>query len=623
MWQIKYVAGENFMSFEKAEFAFENKCYVVRGLNLDNDGQQSNGGGKTSFADIAAVALFGYSLTGRNVKDCVQWNVDAKCLVVQLFMENLEHNLNCYIVRRIYSGGKGQELSIFVNDVVPKSLPSKKGVENGVDVREGNAYILKEILDITEDDLLNYYFISRKNYKPFLEVNTDRKLEVISRFSRADVVDKVIVKLEENVKEVDADLTHAKNSILKLEGNIEALHQMLLQPARDEFELGKLTEISNIENTLLTKLDEYERFSAEIIDLEAAIAEAEFEPVDYSAKLQKLQEKQKATDAVKNKHIKDSNNLNQSMNKKQALMKNAITCPQCSHQFNIHGEAIPTAADIDNIKKELESIQTLIDKVTKDKADNDQALLDISNMKSKQDGLLFELEGEKRRLKHLQRSNEDLLKQMQNLEIALTKAQAKSFDEQESAVQAQINDKELQLQQLDINCQGLHDENTNIKKWIEIFNDFKFELGNKPLENICVLVNQYLKMNGSDLNLLIEGFKKIRSGEIRQALNPVVYRNWMNPQPLVQFSEGERARLNLTVDLAFQQLINSTSKYGGLDYYQNDELLSPLDSLGVSNAAQAFNNLNKTIMLVSHSGADMMYDNTILIKKENKVSVVS
>ena len=154
------------------------------------------------------------------------------------------------------------------------------------------------------------------------------------------------------------------------------------------------------------------------------------------------------------------------------------------------------------------------------------------------------------------------------------------------------------------------------------FEDFKFYLGNKPIEAICSLVNQYLSLNGSDLNLHIEGFKKLRSGELRQSLNPVIYRNWTNPQSFVQFSEGEKVRLCMSVDLAFQQLINESSKFGGLDLYVGDENLNSLDSIGVGNAASAFNQLNKTIILVTHSGSDLIYPNTITVKKQNGKSEV-
>lgn len=621
MWKIKQISAENFMSFEKVEFLFDSKCYVVQGLNLDNDGQKSNGGGKTSFADIAAIALLGYSLTGRNVKNCVNWYTDAKSFVVQLHMVNEAHGLVCDITRRIYSGSKGQELSLLVNSAVPTTLPTKKGVENGVDVREGNAYILKEILDITEDDLLNYYFISKKNYAPFLEINTDRKLEVIGRFSRADVVETVISRLTDNVKEIDRDIANKNHEISRAEGHIEALNKMLLEPAIEEFERQKQADIAAAEKEMESHLARLDSIAEELGVEEARLAElSSIEILDWDEKMRLAMDKCTAMVAK----VSEQNNYiklkNEQLHKFEVQLQSAISCPKCNHKFSLKGTTIPSTVEIDAIKDHLSRLHEEKSKFEAEAQAAQNELAPMLEEKKAQDALLIEINSINRKIKSLNDEFNRVESKIIQCNDRIEALRQATFEDAATVIQQQLSEKEQELQGLRLQLQELNEENANVKRWVEHFYDFKFYLGNKPIENICALVNEYLRMNGSDLNLFIEGFKKLRSGELRQALNPVVYRNWTNPQPLEQFSEGERVRLNLTVDLAFQQLINSTSAFGGLDYYQNDELLNPLDSLGVSLAAQAFNQLNKTIVLVTHSGADMVYENTILITKENKVS---
>jgi len=215
-----------------------------------------------------------------------------------------------------------------------------------------------------------------------------------------------------------------------------------------------------------------------------------------------------------------------------------------------------------------------------------------------------------------------LLDEYDKIELEIANESAKTFEDERADVGEQIREKERSKLVLQNQLEVKRKEDAEIANWINNFNDFKFYLGNKPLEIICGLVNQYLKFNGSDLNLHIEGFKKLKNGEIRQALTPVIYRNWTNPKDYNSFSAGEQCRLNLATDLAFQQLINMSSKYGGLELYLSDELTNPLDSLGIQSAAYAFNQLGKTIILVSHAGADMNYDNTVVIRKQNTVSEV-
>ena len=85
-------------------------------------------------------------------------------------------------------------------------------------------------------------------------------------------------------------------------------------------------------------------------------------------------------------------------------------------------------------------------------------------------------------------------------------------------------------------------------------------------------------------------------------------------------SEGEKTKLDLCFDIAFQEIVNQKSKQGGLCFHQNDELLNNLDSEGIKEVAIFLNKLNITSLLVTHSGADNKYPNTIVVKKTNGVS---
>lgn len=619
MWQLQYISAENFMSFEKVEYQFENKCYVVRAENKDNDGQQSNGGGKTSFVDIIAIALLGYSLTGRNVKDCVNWNSDQNYFIVKLYLENPQHKINCFIERKVYSNTKGQELVLLVNEKLPNTLPTKKGAEGAVDVKAGNTYILKEILDITEQDLLSYHLISKTYYQPFLNVNTDRKLEVISRFSRANVIDKVIKNLELDLEVGNDSVEEYKLQIAKIQGHIEALSQSLEGNAKVEFEQQKQKQIEQKEIRMKYLADRAHLLAQQGEEIKTKIQSLVLEELDPQIKID-------LNTRLKSLNIKEFIELEREINKEISEIKNylagLITCPECFHKFHLtskkkYDTKILTQREVAlaDVQSERASAEKAIKEIREDIAiveEIERSNFLISNQR-------IDLE---QRFQSLERESVDLLCDMEAVAHQIDVIAARTFADEKVNIHSNIKEKEGELITQQQQLEQQQKQLTDTIKWIDYFGDFKFYLGNKPIEAICSLVNQYLRLNGSDLNLHIEGFKKLRSGEMRQALTPIIYRNWMNPQSVNQFSEGERVRLNLAVDLAFQQLINQSSKTGGLNFYVNDELLNPLDSLGVANAAKAFNQLNKTILLVSHSGADLVYDNTILIQKSNQVSTV-
>lgn len=621
MWKLKEISASNFMSFNQMSFEFSDKCYIVKANNLDNEGQQSNGGGKTSFVDVICVLLLGYSLTGRNVKDCINWHSELSSLKISGTLVNNTHNLKCFIERTIYNNSRSQELVILVNDQVP-SIPTKKGVENGVDIKAGNAYILNDILDITADDLLNYYLISKQHYKPFLNISTDNKIEVIARFSNADVVDKVINKLDKELDDLDNRYIKYVGELSSIQGYIEGLQSSLDNTDRLKvFESNKklqLVQLNNNKQQVEKKLLELEQNS---IDLQQQIVAIKYEDFNYEW----VEENYPILHRLK-QDLADVQLSKQEFVQQKILVENhlagLITCPKCEHQFLLQGEQCYTQEDsiaIDNAIVETDgAIELLVQQVN----DLQRQISEATEIQERNVQKDKQKQSLQQQIDSIVNHQTQLLQQYDQIEKSTIVLQQQQFIDSSADIKRRIAEKIKEKQLLESKIESTNRDLGNKKQWIDHFNDFKFYLGNQPIETICSLVNQYLKLNGSDLNLHIEGFKQLRSGEIRQALTPIIYRNWTNPQSVAQFSEGERVRLNLSVDLAFQQLINNNSKYGGLNLYINDELISGLDSLGVQNAAKAFNQLNKTIMLVTHSGADLVYENTINIEKKNNISKV-
>ena len=619
MWKLHNIQASNFMSFENLSFDFDSKCYVVRANNLDNEGQQSNGGGKTSFVDAIAVALLGKSLTGRNVKDCVRWGAKESFFTIRCELVNKAHDLTCVIERKVFNNTRSQHLALLINDQVPSSLPTKRGVENGVDIKAGNAYILEQVLCIPESDLLSYYLISKDKYQPFLNINTASKLDVIGRFSKAQVVDKAIDNLHTSVDVRQKSIDDIDRQIATQQGYLEALHNSI---DAKEFEQIKQQQIYQYEEQL-------NAIEILLVDKEEEIDKEQEAQKEYSGCYSDVDSDHK------NKLKEELGQINESefvelLNQTRAeigivqnYLAGVIECPKCHHEFTFvdEGESY-TQEDLSTRQEVVEELEKEIEAIRLSRSFIRTQIEDIEKVEKENRDIDLEIERVGRKIKSIQDEQARLMKDFDRIQGELDKVRSKTFESQKSTIQNDIKQKEQEIVELQSQLEQLRLELDETKGWITNFEDFKFYLGNKPIEAICSLVNQYLQLNGSDLNLHIEGFKKLRSGELRQSLEPVIYRNWTNPQTFDQFSQGEKVRLNLAVDLAFQYLLNQSNELGGLDLYINDELLNPLDSIGVANAAKAFNQLQKTIMLVTHSGADMVYDNTILIEKQNGTSKV-
>jgi len=347
------------MSFDKVAYSFEDKCYVIRGENNDNDGQKSNGSGKTSFADIIAVALLGYSLTGRNTKDCVKWDSDSSSFTVQVELHNEPHKLTCVISRTFYSNTKSAELTILVNGEVPKTIPTKKGVKNGVDTRAGDAYILKEILDIKAEDLLNYYLISGKYYQPFLRVNTDRKLEVISRFSKSEVVDKAIAKLEVEQETNRDSIVEYESLINQCDGYIAALQDSLNEDRQAIFETLKAQRIDELVKKKDTVGFQTFDLDEDVKKIEKKIEEKRNQKVKIGAdKKSKLQVEHDQLNVSEELALVQE--LNFEIQNIKNYLNGLITCPNCDHKFSVTSEEQYTEDDLSAFQNELINVEQII-----------------------------------------------------------------------------------------------------------------------------------------------------------------------------------------------------------------------------------------------------------------------
>lgn len=595
MWKINSVRAKDFICFNEVEFAFGERCYIIKAENKDNSGQLSNGGGKTSFMDIIAVSLLGYSITGRNVKDCVRWGSDSKHFSVELQMTNSLTGQHCFISRKIYASTKGQEVVVLLDDKSPE-IPTKKGVSGGLDVKEVNKYILEKILCLSEDDLLSHYLISSTYYKPFLRINTDDKLALVSRFTNTKAVEESIKELAKRKKEKEYLVSEIQRKIASEKGYIEALNTHLI-PVDDSERRNKiLAQIEGKEKSIKERQEYLASFKVNLVEVdENKKALLETQDKEYYEQMNSLEKEMSA--------------LKQDISKMNNYFAGLIACPKCLHKFSLKGTMDVTEADRDMLNTVLK--------------ETNQKYIDIEKMRSTVKAGLNEINAairqnldNTRMLNTKQREIESLILERDTLTAALEKktvVDTVSINAKIKEKEASIADYEKQISE----NMALMDA---LDAWMTNFENFKFYLGNLPVSKICGIINQYLELNESDLNLFIEPFKKLRTGEVRQSMQPVIYRNWSNPQSYEQFSEGEKVRLNISVDLTFQQLINGISKSGGLDIYCNDELMNGLDSAGISNAAKAFDKLNKTILLVSHSGSELSYDNTVNLIKEEGIT---
>lgn len=592
MYQLAYISCKNFMSFSDMEFFVSDKCYVIKGENKDDKGQQSNGSGKTSFLEIIAITLLGQSLTDRDLKSCVNKYGAENYFITSLTLVN-EQDSVVQISRKVYNNTNSQELTITVNGEALKDVPSKAKIKNGVDFRKGNEWILNSLLCISKEDLLNYYLISDNHYKGFLSSSNQEKINVISRFSNITKIDKVIEKINKEFKVIEQDLVNFQNSISSLKGKIEGIQYSASEEARQRFEEDKQKRKENL-------LPRSRKVQEQLLELLFVVkSKEEALSLDNILSQEELKEINKEKDELRTLH----SDLIDLIGTVKHQLLGEIKCPSCHHVFIV--DSIDSVETLKENLKQSEEDETIIVSNIKD--------LDLLLDQSKETNKLSS------EVSYLKRTVQTLEIEFDSLKTQLNSIESESFitndvTEKLLEFETKILDKEQEI--------GIRqDLQSKLKLWEDRFERFKYYLINKPIDIICNQTNQMLREIGCDYSIEIEGFRKLKSGELRAELNPVVNINGLEAQPYSQFSTGERTRLDIACDLAIQNMINSTSR-GGLNFYFSDEKISGLDSLGVELVAKSFDKINKSMFLISHSGSDLNYKNVITLRKENKQTVI-
>ncbi len=155
------------------------------------------------------------------------------------------------------------------------------------------------------------------------------------------------------------------------------------------------------------------------------------------------------------------------------------------------------------------------------------------------------------------------------------------------------------------------------------FIDFRSYLANKKVEAIAGITNHFLELIGSDLRVEMLGYKKLKSGKVRDKITVNLLRNGVDCGSYAKFSGGERARVNLASILGLQKLTNNSAPKGkGLDLLILDEILEASDTTGIESSCRALNKLKATSLLVTQNPISDNDGNAIVVVKENGYSTI-
>lgn len=617
MWIPIKLTIENFISHQYSEFNFKGgEVMVILGENKSDEGQESNGSGKSSLIEGIAFSLIGESFRKVNTNDLI--NDESDVCTTNFILQNTITN-KILDIKRVLERGKSQIVTI--KDVVKSS------------VTEYNKYILEE-LDIPKDDLINYFIITKDTYSSFLLSSDTKQKEIISRFSNSNLVDGTDKIIEKDIKEFDDKIQKCQIQKSKLNGQIEVyLDEINNEKGEADFVNTKNEKISKI-NIEIEKLDHtLIHASDKINECQKLLDESKlktFSTDDLQGKIKIIEEKEleffKVIEELKSKKSSFENFISK-INKNLA---GSIVCPKCDHEFvatepnydvaNAKVLLVDYKNDLQNIDVE---IKTKKEKTLLIDQKKTQVKEEIKKIKNLEYDLSLEIKRLNSEITNQERSKKFIEKQKLELVESLEKIENLIFESNADKLKEKIEVIKNDLIKIDSTILNFESEKMKLVEWVYKFKKFKTHLTNKSIKSVESYTNLYLQKIRTNLNVKIEGFKLLADKKtIRESINVEIIRNGISKGSIKKFSGGEKLRIDICSILALQKLINLNSKSGGLDLLILDEIIECVDGLGAYELLKQFNTINQTIFVISHVDLSRYTGNVITIVKENGFSYI-
>lgn len=656
MWIPQYLNIKNLASHEDTVFNYTNSLQIIQGINLDvvdsdEDKSESNGSGKSTLLEgelIILTALF--ARDAGSISELIREGEPEAEIEMYLKNEFLKSTLKIW--RKIYLK-KSSELKIWLNE---------EEIEFAT-IGDGNNKLL-EIIGINKEDLTNYFIISKDRYSSFYGSSDTTKKQIVSRFSNANLIEGVDKLIEKDLEEIQKEIDEKNKEKIKIEGNIETYEKDLEQLNNQNFEEEKQKKIDNLNksikdcessiivcNNLRVELSrELEKVKKDKAKLDLELKKLEDNKPDYQKEYIRI--KKENEELVKTNEGYENTIKKRKLDIKEyeiflvdleKIIIGSVTCPKCSHEFNIVDAEIsiekakemkPTIEE--DIKSETEANEKLqldIDKNNNKKTANIKEKGDFEKKENEYNKLILDKKNEINKLRkvdniQLELDTEDSNIITYNKQIDNYKKQIdiiKNSTEDETAkVELGVKIKNLKQELEDIKpiIQEKEDKVYQKKQWIQYFISFKSYLANQAIKNIEGQTNYYLSQMGTELQIKLEGFGLLADNKtVREKITTTVLKNGIPSGSLGKHSGGEKGRVEIATIKALQKLINLSCDSGGLDLLSIDEILESISKRGMTKLIESLLRTNINAKLITHVSLDKEFPSiTKVVVKKNGIS---
>lgn len=632
---IKRIYAKNFLCFGpegiEIDFTKLDNIIVIKGENLDNrlsskksdEGNYSNGSGKSSIQEIISFGLFGKTIKG-GLTGSDKLNLSA--IVNNKAQKNskavVEVNFGDYKVVRTRTYARDKN-----NEDIGKSSLSLFRIDGTEEIDETQSTIaatserIQDLLGLNFDSFVNLIVFTDNNSGSFLEANAAMKKSIIQDVLSLSVYDEYAKLAKELYNEAVRNRKAAVNvyeTLLREKDNcVRRKSQVEQQEAEwhleKKFEIAQLAtkiekkklEFSNTD--FGTALEAYNTAQTELKELDTTVSSYESIRVDFNAEMKIAYEKQSLARDAKNDSTSKVSVFKSDMLAKKGEIdsKNKIISSLeskeentvCSSCFSVVKKE-NFAVTIENAKSSINSLTDEILEVKEHYEIEIKLLAEITENLTKIDKALKQGEDKLKEL-NLKISNaQKRMSDLSRLSRPETGVQEKLIEEQINQLQKQLNDKILEsegsspylkiiattiedLENKESECTLKSLEIQSLSEDEKYYHYWSLGFGDQGIRKLIIsdIIPALNKKTAYWLQFLTDGKIKIT---FNNSLEETIERNPPDGDPFIYhaMSGGERRRLNLAVSQAFAHIMMLSCGYTPSIVFL-DEVTTNIDPSGV------------------------------------------
>ena len=660
---VKSIKAQNFLSLKNFELNLENRgLLLLNGENLDNPALNNNGAGKSSILESIVYALYGKTLRGLKGDAVIHRSVGKN---MKVFLDLVDDDGSSYRIARYRKHDVNKNKSLLYKNGKDISPKSEADFENYVsDLLQADYTTFTASLLYSAE---SFKFATatdseiKKTFDTMLGLDILRSAcEVAKQRLRLKNLEQDKLETVINVKENDLKNLLQKLDSLK-QSNDNFKQENLNQIERTKQSLYSLKEKSELLEDELQELEENKVLFEENLKKSEQIYQSRKDDVEQLEQLknefQKVKDEKSKLESTVQKHQSNIKNYKFQINFNKKLKTEKIEkfmelklkrdnlfeligtpCNLCGqplteeslestrHEYSTQIKALQGEIDeldnfinedTENINKTQEIVLEVLKEIKelKDKQDKFEKVFESeSDLKARRDkaevevmrankrvySITSDLKSKKSEIAMNNKTMEDLYKILDNL------VEAKNpFEKTLNEYTKEVSHLQEEIQELKENASKFSNSKKSLEFWEQAFSNSGIK--SYILDDITPFLNRRLnkylnKLTSGQIEAVFSTTSTLKSGEQREKFSlSIVNKN--GGGDYVSNSAGERKRIDLSINLALQDLIASRSTKK-LNIAVFDEVFDSLDENGVDGVISLLQELaqeKSTILVVSHN----------------------